>query len=103
VKATGRTLTAGELIAELHRLDPATPIRLAAADLDEAGHPVREVTVTGTAVTVHTDPELFVTDEQLDAVDLLRRYVAKTLTAAQLRREAVSLVGPVTAEEVCAS
>jgi dihydroxyacid dehydratase/phosphogluconate dehydratase len=94
MNAAGRTVTAAEIVAELRRVDPTTPIRIASADVDDEGFAVHALTGGSTAITLHTDPDALLTDEHELAVDLLRRYLAKFLTAAQLRREAAEFLTP---------
>lgn len=94
MNAAGRTATAAEIAAELRHVDPTTPVRIAGADLDDEGFAVHAVTGSATAITLHTDPDALTTGEHELAVDLLRRYLAKTVTAAQLRREAAEFLDP---------
>lgn len=91
MKAAGTTLTDSELLAELtgsvmtgyaagHR-----PVYVADGPDDGESFEVREVVVTGTAITICVDRGSVVTPEDA-CTDLLRRYLAKELTAAQLRK-----------------
>ena len=89
MKASGHTLTVGELRAELDRADLDTPVYVGSGD--ETGYAAREVDATRTAVTLTADPGSIVPDEQACA-ELLRRYLRKEITALELRKLAADEV-----------
>jgi hypothetical protein len=89
VKASGHTLTVGELRAELDRADVDTPVYIGSGN--KTGYSAREVDATRTAVTLTADPGSVAPDDET-CTDLLRRYLRKEISAIELRKLAAEEV-----------
>lgn len=92
MNASGRTLTVWELYRELASKPVDAPVYVV-GDPSEDPIPVRRVDLNSDRLELTVDADALVDGDGQQALVLLRSFLAKEITAKQLREDAKNLLG----------